>query len=77
MPERTQYAPGTPSWVDLQTSDQAGAKKFYGALFGWDYDEQPMGDGDVLLDGDGEGEARRRDRRRAAGPAFRRTGTRT
>ena len=21
MPERTQYAPGTPSWVDLQTSD--------------------------------------------------------
>ena len=26
MPERTKYAPGTPSWVDLQTTDQAGAK---------------------------------------------------
>ena len=44
MPERTQYAHGTPSWTDLQTSDQAGAKKFYSALFGWDYDDQPMGD---------------------------------
>jgi predicted enzyme related to lactoylglutathione lyase len=44
MPERTQYAPGTPSWVDLQTSDPAGAKSFYTALFGWDYDDQPMGD---------------------------------
>ena len=43
MPERTQYAPGTPSWVDLQTSDQAGAKSFYGALFGWEYDDQPVG----------------------------------
>jgi len=45
MPERTQYAPGTPSWTDLQTTDQAGAKKFYTAVLGWDYDEQPMGDG--------------------------------
>ena len=44
MPERTQYSPGTPSWVDLQTSDQAGAKSFYTALFGWDYDDQPVGD---------------------------------
>ena len=44
MPERTQYAPGTPSWVDLQTSDQAGAKSFYTALFGWDYDDQPVDD---------------------------------
>jgi hypothetical protein len=37
MPERTEYAPGTPSWVDLQTSDQAAAKTFYGSLFGWTY----------------------------------------
>jgi predicted enzyme related to lactoylglutathione lyase len=44
MPDRTQYAPGTPSWVDLQTSDQAGAKTFYTALFGWNYDDQPVGD---------------------------------
>jgi predicted enzyme related to lactoylglutathione lyase len=47
MPERTQHAPGTPSWVDLQTSDQDGAKSFYAALFGWDYDDQDMGDGAV------------------------------
>jgi len=45
MPERTSYAPGTPSWTDLQTTDQDGAKKFYSAVLGWDYDEQPMGDG--------------------------------
>ena len=44
MPARSQYAPGTPSWVDLQTSDQAGAKSFYTALFGWSYDDQPVGD---------------------------------
>jgi predicted enzyme related to lactoylglutathione lyase len=43
MPARTEHAPGTPSWVDLQTSDQAGAKAFYTALFGWDYDDQPVG----------------------------------
>jgi len=43
MAERTSYKHGTPSWTDLQTSDQAGAKSFYGALFGWDYDDQPVG----------------------------------
>ena len=43
MPERTRYEPGTPSWVDLQTSDPAGAKEFYAALFGWDYDDEPVG----------------------------------
>ena len=43
MPERTKYAPGTPSWVDLQTSDPASAKSFYGALFGWEYDDRAAG----------------------------------
>ena len=47
MPERSHYEPGTPSWVDLQTSDQAGAKSFYTELFGWAYDDQPVGDGAV------------------------------
>ena len=42
MPDRTEYATGVPSWVDLQTSDQDAAKRFYGALFGWDYDDMPM-----------------------------------
>lgn len=34
MPERTNYLPGTPSWVDIGT-DVEGARAFYGALFGW------------------------------------------
>ena len=45
MAERTQFAPGTFSWTDLSTTDQDGAKKFYGELFGWDADDQPVGDG--------------------------------
>jgi len=47
MPARTRYEPGTPSWVDIQTSAQSGAKSFYSALFGWEYDDQPVGDGVV------------------------------
>jgi predicted enzyme related to lactoylglutathione lyase len=35
MVERTENAPGTPSWADIGT-DVAAAKAFYGALFGWD-----------------------------------------
>jgi predicted enzyme related to lactoylglutathione lyase len=45
MPKRTSYAQGTPSWVDLQTSDQDSAKAFYGTLFGWSFDDQPMPEG--------------------------------
>ena len=47
MPVRTSYAQGTPNWVDLQTTDQASAKAFYAGLFGWTYDDQPMGEGAV------------------------------
>jgi predicted enzyme related to lactoylglutathione lyase len=42
MPERTQHAPGTFSWVDLSTSDTEGAKAFYSALLGWAFDDQPI-----------------------------------
>lgn len=31
----TPFAPGTPCWVDLLTTDVDGAKTFYGALLGW------------------------------------------
>jgi uncharacterized protein len=44
MAERTKYAPGTFSWTDLSTTDQEGAKQFYGELFGWSADDQPVGD---------------------------------
>jgi uncharacterized protein len=47
MPERTSYAQGTPSWVDLPTTDQNAAKAFYAGVFGWTYDDQPMGEGAV------------------------------
>jgi predicted enzyme related to lactoylglutathione lyase len=41
MPEVTSYAPGTPCWVDLQTSDPAGSRAFYGELFGWELEIGP------------------------------------
>jgi uncharacterized protein len=43
--EMSKYAPGTFCWVELATSDEAGAKKFYSALFGWEYLENPISDG--------------------------------
>jgi predicted enzyme related to lactoylglutathione lyase len=47
MPARDSYEQGTPNWVDLQTTDQAGAKAFYRGVFGWSYDDQPMDAGAV------------------------------
>lgn len=44
MPERTSHDPGTISWTDLETSDQEGAKAFYGGLFGWEYEDMPVGE---------------------------------
>ena len=32
----TAPTPGVPNWVDLATADLDDAKRFYGALFGWD-----------------------------------------
>src|ERR1700753_3409175 len=36
MGERTEHAPGTFSWTDLNTTDQEAAKAFYSGLFGWE-----------------------------------------
>ena len=44
MAIRTSYTPGTPSWVDLTTTDQGAAKDFYAGLFGWTYEDNPVGD---------------------------------
>jgi predicted enzyme related to lactoylglutathione lyase len=44
MGERSEYPPGTFSWADLATTDQAAAKGFYGELFGWEADDMPVGD---------------------------------
>ena len=47
MPKISQYAQGTPNWVDLQTTDQSAAKQFYASLLGWRYDDNPMPQGGV------------------------------
>jgi predicted enzyme related to lactoylglutathione lyase len=45
MGERNGYAPGTFCWAELSTIDQDAAKSFYAALFGWEADDRPVGDG--------------------------------
>jgi predicted enzyme related to lactoylglutathione lyase len=42
MGDRTSHTPGTFSWAELATTDTDAAKRFYTALFGWDYEDQPM-----------------------------------
>lgn len=42
MGTRTEYAPGTFSWVDLTTSDSAAAKEFYGGLLGWEFEDNEI-----------------------------------
>lgn len=41
MGEFTSYRHGTPSWVDLGTTDLAAAREFYGRLLGWSYEVGP------------------------------------
>ncbi len=48
MPNRDNYPAGTPGWVDLATADAAGAKEFYGGLFGWEWEDVPGPDGGVM-----------------------------
>jgi predicted enzyme related to lactoylglutathione lyase len=43
MSTLTKHAPGTFCWPELGTSDQAGAKKFYGTIFGWTFRDFPIG----------------------------------
>ena len=47
MSTTTQHAPGTFCWPELATSDQDGAKKFYSTLFGWSFNDTPMGPNEV------------------------------
>src|SRR5829696_7852809 len=56
MGKRESYEPGTFCWVDLATTDPAGAKAFYTELFGWEAEDVPAGEGGIYtvfrLDGD-------------------------
>ena len=49
------HAPGTFSWADLGTPDPTSAKRFYTGLFGWAFEDRPIGDGEyytmLLQDG--------------------------
>jgi len=36
--------PGALAWNELNTRDLAGAKSFYGAVFGWDFEDNDMGE---------------------------------
>lgn len=47
MQEYTSHKPGTFCWVDLATTDTAGAKKFYNEVFGWEIQDIPVGEGMV------------------------------
>ncbi|SDM73360.1 hypothetical protein SAMN04487981_102411 [Streptomyces sp. cf386] len=46
------YAEGVPCWVDAQLPDVEAGKRFYGELFGWDFEEAY--DSTVLARLDGE-----------------------
>jgi len=54
--ERTSYAPGTPSWVDLGSPDAKAAAEFYGGLFGWkaEMDPRPEAGGYGMFQIDGK-----------------------
>ena len=43
MPRLENHRSGSFCWIELGTTDQNAAKKFYGALFGWAPDDVPMG----------------------------------
>ena len=50
--------PGTFSWSELETRDPAAAKRFYGAVFGWEFRDHVMGEmvyTEWQLDGKGIG----------------------
>lgn len=44
MGEVERYPNGTFCWIDLGTTDAAGAKAFYGGLLEWEFDDLPTGD---------------------------------
>ncbi len=38
VPERDGYIPGVPCWVDVNQPDPQAALRFYGGLFGWEFE---------------------------------------
>ena len=69
MPE---YAPGTPSWVELSSPDTEASARFYGELMGWGATEPgPEETGGYRMFQQDCQERRRPDGHHAGGPAHR------
>ena len=49
MGERERHDDGTFSWTDLATPDVQASKEFYGALFGWEFEDNPIPDDGVYV----------------------------
>ncbi|HEY7461786.1 MAG TPA: VOC family protein [Gemmatimonadota bacterium] len=43
MSEFTSYPPGTFCWAELGTPDAPAGKRFYMSLFGWGFEDRPVG----------------------------------
>ena len=56
MPEITDYAPGTPCWVDVTSAELGRTVSFYSDLFGWDaeQDSRPEAGGYTMFSKDGK-----------------------
>jgi predicted enzyme related to lactoylglutathione lyase len=50
MPHIEKHKPGSFSWIELATTDQNAAKKFYPSLFGWQLNDVPIGPSENLHD---------------------------
>ena len=51
MLERDGYPPGVPCWIDTLQPDPEAAARFYGGLFGWQFEDVRPGDGQAYLVG--------------------------
>jgi predicted enzyme related to lactoylglutathione lyase len=49
MGERDRHEHGTFSWTDLSTPDAEASKEFYGRLFGWEFEDNPIPEGGVYV----------------------------
>src|SRR5437773_637659 len=47
MPNIEKHAPGDFCWIELATTDQAAATAFYSKIFGWTFNDYPIGPGQV------------------------------
>ncbi len=56
MPEFTEYAPGTPCWVDVTSPELDRTVSFYSDLFGWEaaQDPRPEAGGYTMFSKDGK-----------------------